>query len=484
MPYTVNDESLPENVKKMPEADRKVWVGAWNGAHKSCMAKDGADSKQCETSAFAIANAAVKKEKGIKSEYGECVTDFAQSPISFGAISFEELDQIKQANEQADKLGEVSYQTETLVSNVMRNPEISDKPSALSKIVDGLKKRLSSLMKSKKEVEPTSSYFTLTKDKSGDYRWFSLVTNHFRDADNPPEIFETKAHREFVEYIDNGGEYPELWLWHTPGTKCGVSDWVDFDHGFLMASGTFDKDKLGVAEKLSKDKNLGVSHGYYFHYSRKDKSIIDWYRTFEISPLPSSAAANPYTGIEIIKQEATKNMNANKRKFLVDKLGEDRVKELESLPAEMEKSLKGLGVEYKEANEHPVVNSKEIPFPDDPYLAAGDRVIGIKQISEAAVKAFIESEAFKTINNALTESKTKSETLEIAVTEISKALKELQKTDDEKIAMAIAPKSQASTLKRASESKDNLVDPEGDEELTGSKAAPSWLGSALGGLSK
>jgi len=438
------------------------------------MAKDGADSKQCETSAFAIANAAVKKEKGQKSEYGECVTDFAQIPVSFGATSFEELDQIQQANEQADKLGEVSFQTETLVNNVMRNPDISDKPSALQKIVDGLKKRLSGLMSKKDNkksvINPEKSYFTLTKDKAGDYRWFSIFSNYFRDEDNPPEIFETKAHKDFVDYLDKGGKYPELWLWHTLGTKCGLADWVDFDHGFTMASGIFDKDMKDVAEKLAADPDLGVSHGYNYHYSDKEKGIIDWYRTFEISPLPKEAAANPYTGIEIIRQEA-KDMNANKRKFLVDKLGEDRVKELESRPAELEKSLKDQGIEYKEV-ETPPIN----PAPATP-------AIDTKEIADAAVKAVTESEAFKALNNALTEAKAKSDQLEATILEMGKTIKELQKTDDEKIATAIAPKSTPG-LKRASESKDNLVDPEKDKALAGDKAAPSWLGSALGGLAK
>jgi hypothetical protein len=249
-----------------------------------------------------------------------------------------------------------------------------------------------------------------------------------------------------------------------------------------MASGTFDKDMKDVAEKLASDPDLGVSHGYNYHYSDKEKGIIDWYRTFEISPLPKEAAANPYTGIEIIRQEA-KDMNANKRAFLVDKLGEDRVKELESRPAELEKSLKDQGIEYKEVDALPEVNSKEIPFPDDPYLASGDRVVAVKQVAEAAVKALTESNAFKALNAALTDAKTKSEQLESTIIEMGKTIKELQKTDDEKIAAAIAPKSTPG-LKRASESKDNLVDPEKDKALAGDKAAPSWLGSALGGLAK
>jgi cation transport regulator ChaB/uncharacterized protein GlcG (DUF336 family) len=482
MPYTgITDESLPENVKKMDDKMKSQWIGAFNGSHKSCMAKDGADAKQCETSAFAIANAAVKGKKDWGDENTSMSCNIANAPvIDMTATTFEELEADETVQEQAEEMQKLNKQTMTLVTNVI-NADIPDKPSALQRIVDGLKLKLSKLLGKKLETptdtptietgmaekKPENSYFTLTKDKSGDYRWFALVSNHFRDADNPPEIFETKAHRDFVDYLDKGGKYPELWLWHTPGTKCGKADWIDFDHGFLMASGTFDKDKKDVADKLAADPNLGVSHGYNFHNSEKDNSIIDWYRTFEISPLPKEAAANPYTGIEIIRQEA-KNMNANKRVFLVDKLGEDRVKELESRPAELSKALKDQGIEYKEI---------ETPVTPPPAPAS------TKEIADAAVKAITESEAFKAINTALTEAKAKSDKFETTILEMGKTIKELQKSDDEKIAATIAPKSTAAGLKRASESKDNLVDPEKDKELSGTKAAP-WLGAALGGMTK
>jgi cation transport regulator ChaB len=497
MPYSKGDENLPDNVKKMDAKMQDAWIGAWNGSHKSCMAKDGADAKQCETSAFAIANAAVNKSSSKKDFMDENTSmpfDIANAPIiDMTATTFEELDADEVVQEQSEGIQKLNEQTMTLVTNVI-NSELPDKPSALQRIVDGLKLKLSKLLGKKPEtpmdtpmtetgmtekkptvkisltVPPSNSYFTLTKDKAGDYRWFALVSNHFRDSDNPPEIFETKSHRDFVDYLDKGGKYPELWLWHTPGTKCGQADWVDFDHGFLMASGTFDKEQKDVANKLAIDSNLGVSHGYNYHYSDKEKGIIDWYRTFEISPLPKESAANPYTGIEIIRQEA-KDMNPNKRTFLVGKLGEDRVRELESRPAEMEKSLKDQGIEYKE-----IIETPTLPAPATPAST--------KEIADADVKAVTESEAFKAINTALTEAKAKSDKLETTILEMGKTIKELQKTDDEKIAAVIAPKSPlAAGLKRASESKDNLVDPEKDKELTGVNAAP-WLNSALCGMTK
>jgi len=471
MPYSKGN--VPDYVKKLSDKEQEIWLGAFNGAHESCMKKEGAEAKACESSAFAIANAAVKKENGGKciqcgDKSCKCwVDEMASAPvIDMSATTFEELEAEDVAREASDKVNKIVYQTEDLVHNVMRNPEIEDKPSALTRIVDGLKTRLGALMmKSKREKfipkgkELERSYFQTTKDIDGNYRWFALVSNHFRDADNPPEIFETKAHKEFIKYLDDGGEMPELWLWHTPGTKVGKADWMDFDNGFLMASGVFDKDKKDVADALAKDASLGVSHGFNYRYSNKEKGIIGWYRTFEISALPKSKAANPWTGIEVIAQEA--NMDKNKRAFLVTKLGEDRVKELELRPAELSKSLHDMGIEYKEIEE-PATAKAETP------------------VAEKAVEKAVEVKP-DPIMESVKAANTRLEKLEAVIAEMSTSIKALQKSDDEKIAETIAPKSQATGMKRATESPDNVIDPQSEEgkKLAAEKAAPSWLAAAI-----
>ncbi len=468
MPYTL--DNLPENVKKLSKDEQEKWVKTFNAALENYK-KD--DPKTAEEKAFATANAGVKKD-GKKEADEKCMVCDAMS----SATSFEELEVAEDTMEKSAEMEKLTYQTERLFSNVMRSPEIEDKPSALSKIVDGLKSRLSGIL-GKKERELDKTIFCVTKDKNGDYRWFTLYSNIFRDTDNPPEIFETKAHKEFIEYIDKGGTYPEFWLWHTPGTKAGKADWVDFDDGFSMASGTFDSDKKDIAEKLMKDApKLGVSHGFNYRYSNKEKGIIGWYRTYEISVLPKEKAANPWAGIDILKMEA--NMNKEKRKFLVDKLGEERVKELESRPAELSKSLKEMGIEYKEVKEETsesTDNKEKIAVVTDGH--------GMKEAVEAAVKAITESETFKGLVVIVDDLKSQKEKdtktitdLQTQVKEMGETIKSLQKSDDEKIAQVLTPRSSAAGLKRASESKENLVTDK-DKELQGDKAAPSWLGAAL-----
>jgi len=63
MPYSgPDDKSLPSNVKKMPLNKKKQWVHVWNSAFSSCMKKDGASEKECESSAFAQANGVAKND--------------------------------------------------------------------------------------------------------------------------------------------------------------------------------------------------------------------------------------------------------------------------------------------------------------------------------------------------------------------------------------------------------------------------------------
>lgn len=61
MPFTgASDPNLPSNVEGLSLETRQQWVGAWNGRFKDCMA-DGGSTKTCESSAFAVANAAIKE---------------------------------------------------------------------------------------------------------------------------------------------------------------------------------------------------------------------------------------------------------------------------------------------------------------------------------------------------------------------------------------------------------------------------------------
>ena len=55
------DSRLPSNVQELSLEKRQAWVGAWNGRFKDCQ-DEGSSAETCESSAFAVANAAIKKE--------------------------------------------------------------------------------------------------------------------------------------------------------------------------------------------------------------------------------------------------------------------------------------------------------------------------------------------------------------------------------------------------------------------------------------
>lgn len=211
-----------------------------------------------------------------------------------------------------------------------------------------------------REDRAAGSTFTVFKDKSGAWRWFSVYSNKFRDEDNPPEIIASMAHKEFVEAVDSGAwPMPELWIWHVRGTVSGRADWVAYDDsGFSLASGTFDEGKEHVAEALSKEADLLTSHGMparEIHRDTEDSTIITRYRTAEISPLPREWAANKYgtafASFAVLPKEADMALPDKKRPFLERIFGKDGVDELEQNLADGAKELEAQGVESKEESQ-------------------------------------------------------------------------------------------------------------------------------------
>ncbi len=296
------------------------------------------------------------------------------------------------------------------------------------------------------KADPATSGLTVFKDAAGAYRWLATVTNRWRDRDNPPEIFEEKAHKDFVKYLDGGGFMPELWLWHTPGTSIGKADWVSYDGGFLLASGIFNKGFEAVAERLSERKGLGISHGYKYTYSDPTRGIIGQYRSFEISVLPHERAANAFTGFDILSKEATMEITPAKRTFLVEALGEEKVAALEKEHTTMASVLDAAGIDSKDLPEEKVKDDDGAePKIEDATKALETVVAAVKEMSEG-FKGLTES-----VGGIATEMKAMKERLD-----------NLEKSDDEKISAALTAKVKtgATNGHRASESGKNTVSEE------------------------
>ena len=186
--------------------------------------------------------------------------------------------------------------------------------------------------------------------KSGDrLRWFTVMTNCF--IDRQKEIIDSEAHQEFVNWVTQSKQYPELWLWHSGAkSRWGMTDWMDYTGGFVVASGLVDVGKEYIAENLRKE-DVAVSHGF-IGLITKDNHIVR-YRTFEISPLPRDNAANVLTDFNL--EANSMAFTKEKRDWLLNVAG---IKD-EAI-TEWEKSLEGLGAQLKELG----VQWKESVTPD------------------------------------------------------------------------------------------------------------------------
>jgi len=164
----------------------------------------------------------------------------------------------------------------------------------------------------------TDASVTCFKQQDGRTRVMMRVSNIFKDRHG--EIITSEAHKEYEAYVSASRDYPEFRLWHVPTSKWGQADLVSFDNGFLTVSGLADQGKEYIAEQLALQGNsIGVSHGFR-GFSVQGKGYIDHYRTFEVSPLPKSEAANVWTAYMIAKSWEDKVALAEKHKKFFEAL--------------------------------------------------------------------------------------------------------------------------------------------------------------------
>ncbi|MDP2661364.1 MAG: hypothetical protein Q8R28_11620, partial [Dehalococcoidia bacterium] len=292
-------------------------------------------------------------------------------------------------------------------------------------------------------------------------------SNHFRDRDNPAEILSGKAHEEFIQHADKTGEYPELWLWHTPGSKVGTADWLDFADGFLLMSGSFDPDKADVAERLAKATDpLTMSHGFWRLKADAENVITHQYRMVEASICPQGVEANPWTRFTTAQKEA-ELLSPKKKEFLTKFLGAETVAAIEADTTALRKAAEEAGVDWK------AVEALDGDLePETEPAAAKTPAIDAKALAEQMVPALVEALGLKALSDTI-------ETLRAgvdAIPALSEAVRALQAdmlvvraTDDEKVAKTLAPRSNANALawmtQAASKKDSTVLDPTKPEDV-------------------
>ena len=327
------------------------------------------------------------KEDTPNHKQGIDVGGVVTSIVPYDATSFEDVDEFMKAETVRERMGEVTRQFETLTHNIMWTDNDIDKVAAMKALIGELDNRLGEAIelgsKSLWDVvrgvfkKPESTPEPKTKNglfvwKEGDrYRWFAVYSNKYRDDDFPPEILSEKSHLKFVDMVDKGEvPYPELWHWHIPGTRWGVSDWIayDTDYGFSLASGYVDRDHEGEAKAIADlNEPLGVSHGLkVLKRNEKDSTIIEGYISQEISDLPIESAANKLTGFSLIeaKENDMKSIPEEKREHLLSVgLTDEKIDEIDADLEGKASKADEAGLEFKESlEENPEVEGKqEVP---------------------------------------------------------------------------------------------------------------------------
>jgi hypothetical protein len=204
------------------------------------------------------------------------------------------------------------------------------------------------------------SAFKVFKGANGKYYWHSRHSNNFQDKEK--EIISKKAHEDYVRRIDIGlVPMPELWSWHTEGSRQGQAEMVFYDNHIMNAVGTFDDTPEGEKARKYYERNAGkieLSHGFTFPKWALKDGIYEVYNTFEISTLPIGAAANPYTTFQEI---STMAISEEKRQHLEETIGKDRTEQLLSENEKMGKAIEELGAKYKDFAEVPATAETETP---------------------------------------------------------------------------------------------------------------------------
>lgn len=368
--------------------------------------------------------------QGLRAEAARCGYEtvpvaIVESWMPFGgATSFDEMDQYVQARDQEEAV----YALQSAFTGIVENIIAGEDPwsTKLAKIVAAANAMQDRLGESPRNVLEDSGWrddqgpslwqrllgrktapaapvtaagpgtFQSFRDADGRLRFLTVYTNCFEDSYKTK--FSYRAHEEFVEYCDGEQVYPELWLWHTPGTRLGVADYLALtSEGFMVASGVYDDGLEPVVERLEAMGPLDVSHGFDYKTlgGIRGGVVQPGYRSFEISILPLGKAANKVGTGFVPNVEETTMFTAEKREFLTKIVGDAlAVEKLEKSLEEVASRAKAEGHEFTWRDLEGVSLAPTTPAPGTPAPAStsdhteADDVVGaVRAMLEPIVKA-------------------------------------------------------------------------------------------------
>ena len=224
--------------------------------------------------------------------------------------------------------------------------------------------------------------FGLFRDKEGEIWFVGIYSNKF--VDEQGEIISEAAHQEYAQWVNQTGFQPAIVINHLP--RVDGDFWVKvFDrfgedipvlnriveviyrdtmfaraerivpwHGFAVVLGKVLPDKVEVAEAIAARSSGKMSHGfvgYNFKSGENAATIIEGYRSFELSVLVDRDPANVLTGSVFRKGEKGmyKALSEEDRALLAEIFGLDLVEKLDQKMEESTKLLETL-LSYKDSD--------------------------------------------------------------------------------------------------------------------------------------
>lgn len=325
-----------------------------------------------------------------------------------------------------------------------------------------------------------SSGFMVQKDLAGNYRWIGWVSNKYRDREK--EIIAEAAHKEFIDYVysDPSSRMPALWLWHTFKTATEHrADWIEYSDGFLIESGPLTEKEAIAFISLGEKYDIAMSHGFYQDARLYDREngIINKYRQFEASVLPREHVANEWTDFATLQEVKEMGFTDERRVFLVEALGEEKVAELEASTKDMSEELKALGIEFKEAE---IAEEETQPIEaEETEEEEGKSVVNVS----LAAEALIEKMGLPALSDYLKGQATTIEEQGATIAALTAQVKELTKSSDEKVAESLTPRV-GDQLVWLSQSKETEVKDDDPLLETGPKneKGASWIQETHGGV--
>lgn len=180
----------------------------------------------------------------------------------------------------------------------------------------------------------------------GRFRYWAVASNNF--FDNKGLEFPASAQHEYVDWVwkDPAKNMPELQGWHTPGTRLGQADWLDFDGHFLHSTGLIDAGREEIARDLADDPEMAMSHGYVVVWDRHSRAKV--FRSYEQSVLPRQSAGNSFTSFGL--EEDNVAFSEPRKAFLRERFGlsDDEINARETRWEQFGGLLEKLGIGFHE----------------------------------------------------------------------------------------------------------------------------------------